>query len=261
MKHLVLVILGWITIINPITSQTTAQALLVSLNGSGFLIRNNKQSDLKQPSLFIPDDVVKINEGTAKLLLADGSEITIQRGQTYQIPKLSGKNTLALEEFSESKTKEQSYILRGEEHLAFPAKSNLTNSNKLQLNWKQIDSTSIVTFTIYKSETEEIQWQKKNISDASVSVNKSLPTGNYYWTLEGASQSFTEIGEITISELKSCSKPNSQNTSKDLLETISCYLQNEYYFEAVELLREGIKQYGANSIFSWIMSDHTKPKQ
>jgi hypothetical protein len=251
MKRLLIVYLWSFTGLHFGFCQNNTQALLISLDGRGYVQRNEKQLDLKQPGLFIANDLIRINEGIASILTADGSEIIIKEGQSFQVPQQVSNNYLAFGEISEKSSKMQAYILRGEDSFVFPTKSNLTYSNKLQLNWKQIDSTVIVTFTIYKSGTETIVWQKENISDSFVIVDNNLPRGDYYWTLEGVNGVFTEIGEFTITNEIVCGHSHSDSSTIEVLKTLHCFLQKEYYFEAMLLLNAGIKKHGENSIFAW----------
>lgn len=236
-------------ILIPITAcaQTQPQAILLSLNGKGKVKRGTKNIDLDHPGLFISNDIINITSGEAELLLVDGNDIRLSVGQTFKIPNTNSKNSFGT--FA-SASSPQYYNLRGENSSNLPLVSKLNKDKYLQLNWKELDSTSIVTFSVFDKVTDSLLFENKNIIGSQISVDIHFPQGNYYWTIVGQNSSFSEIGEFSVTTDASCIYSNT-TAPIEIMQNIDCLLKNNFLIEAFVLLDENISKYGNNSIFAW----------
>ncbi len=230
-------------------------ALLLSFKGSGKLIRGDEEMDLELPQSFISGDKVVLTDGSAKLLLFSGDEVSIVATNTYDIPSVeSASSTITSLASSEAKgsgllgQSGMAYRMRGENNV-FPVKSKIINTDNAIIRF-QFDEplTKPLSFKLVDSETQKTVWARENITDSTLSLSKiTFEQGkSYYWTLSGMPTGKPVMGVISSStnkDVKDIEANKDKKTHLDYIESILIFHRYNYYFEAHELLQEAIAKF------------------
>lgn len=158
-----------------------SSALLLSFEGSGKLIRGDEEMDLVVAQSFVPGDWVLVTEGNAKVLLFSGNEVSVVATNTYGIPGIESASS-TISNLIGSGTKGSgllgqsgmAYRMRGENSV-FPVKSKIVNSDNAIIRFHFNEPVqNPLSFKLVDSQTQKTVWARENISDSTLSLEKSF---------------------------------------------------------------------------------------
>ena len=245
-------------------------AVLLSVDKESYLIRKKDKIQVTVPMFFLTGDKVEVKSGKVVILMGDGSEKILRKGDKYIFRSKNRSRTTVESEYVFSKISSENHVdnmqttsaysLRSNNLLSvFPLSSKVFDRESSYIFWnKNFES---MNFRVYNLDSDSLVLEKK-IAGESLCLN-SLPVdspGVYYWVLSDDSKDVEKIGVITFVDDAEKRKLKSYN-DKSRLGLLSAYVhysENEYWFQAINIIDEAIKLYPDDELFTHIRSSITK---
>lgn len=232
-------------------------AILISLNGEGYVHRGGSKEPLKVPLTFQENDEVSVFMGSAVIMYYSGNEVVVNAGETYIIKKSVSENSetvfLAMEDSGTSKSllaqSGNIYGIRGMKNI-FPAKSKIAPNDKIILiNTFENAATLRLSITIKENKFQKEVWSEVFEDTILVIDSISLETGkSYHWNVSGTPRNIPELGTLVV-EARTGS-PIKTETKLDYLNAITMLYREDYVCKALELCIEARKKYPEITIFN-----------
>jgi len=232
-------------------------AILISLNGEGYVTRNNSKTSLKVPSTFEQSDVVSVFKGSAVIMYYSGKEVTVQAGETHTVTEVEESNTSSplfamVDSGTSNNLLAQSgniYSIRGMKHV-FPSKSKLHVNDSIVLLLKLENPADLQLAISIKESKIQKEVYTSSITDTIFQIsNIPLDVGKtYHWTVSGTPQNMPELGTIVVSETAVDAK--APETKLEYLDAITLQYRNDYVIKALQYTIEAKEKYPDVTIFN-----------
>jgi len=245
-------------------------AVLLSVDKESYLIRKKDKVQITIPMFFLTGDKIEVKSGKVVILMGDGSEKVLHKGDKYIFRSKNRNGTTVESEYVFSKISSENHVdnmqttsaysLRSNNMLSvFPLSSKVFNKKDSYIFWnKDLD---YMNFKVYDLDSDKLVWEKK-ITGRSFCLN-DIPvdgSGIYYWILSDDKTDLEKIGVVTFVEEAEKRKLKLFN-DKSRLGLLSAYVhysENEYWFQAVNVIDEAIKLYPDDELFVHIKRNITK---
>lgn len=267
MKATLLVLFLYFSITVIAQNNTETSAIMLSFNGKGEYFRNSKRNNIEFPQTFFNNDVIKISNGNAILLLGNGKEVVLKQGDSFEVPTITDNNLLSVDpklfrNYGIQSYKNTMFKLRSEEIklLISPISSKLIDKSNAYIYWKSDKKEKLkIKFRFYELLTDELVdsitiEDKNELHLGKINLEKGK---EYYWlyTLDGCENE--QMGAISVvSEDFSESLPKFKTKSKtEIIKAYNYYLSNEYIFEACHIIKKATQQFPKDSLFLFLQKN------
>lgn len=240
-------------------------AAFLSFNGEGNYYRSTKKTNLKFPMLFNSGDKIKLTEGNATLLIADGSEINLKAGTQYKVPHFKKEEMLVeldasiFQDYVGQSQSNSLVSVRGDSvyFKLYPISSKLIKPENCRIFWKVNTKQINYKFVLDNARTLEEVFKKDDFSDLKIelkSVNL-LPGVEYTWTLNAKEFKLEQFGFISVlTKEERLALPAFRFSNKmDYIKAFKYYEENEFYFDAYKLIEKASKKYPKTDLFKYIL--------
>lgn len=245
-------------------------AVLLSVDKESYLVRKKEKVQVTVPMFFLTGDKIEVKSGKVVILMGDGSEKILRKGDKYIFRSKNRSRTTVESEYVFSKISSENHVdnmqttsaysLRSNNLLSvFPLSSKVIDRKNSYIFWN-IDFESM-NFRVYDLDSDSLICEKK-IGGKSICLD-SLPVnepGVYYWVLSDDKKDIEKIGVVTFVEETEKRKLKSYE-DKSRLGLLSAYVhysENEYWFQAINIIDEAIRLYPNDELFTHIRSSITK---
>ncbi len=246
-------------------------AVLLSVSGEVDFERKGETSKLAIPQYFIENDQIEVQNGSVKIMYGSGDEKEFSSGITYKFLRtdfqesLFDNNESLLNIGSESHyMQSQSYSafsLRGseEEMTIFPLSSKVIDIENASILWKSKTKENIkLTFQIFLQNNDSLIWKANEVSNDEITLNSApIKEGElYYWTCVIPDSDFEQLGMITVldEEMKKNVMQFELNDKVDYLKAYVYYKQNEFWFDARNVIKKAMQEFPEIDLFKYILS-------
>jgi hypothetical protein len=253
-----LLILSLFSFVNITIAQenTTYSAILMSLDGEGFVVRDNKEIKLEPSQSLKSNDQLCIQKGNAVVLLFTGKEVPMNAISKYTIPFESNNQHSEISEMTNKVDKGNSllsqsgvaYQLRGQSKV-FPTTSKIISPSNaiLRIGYKNLSELNM-GLKVIDSQTQRVIYQIKSVSDSLVSLaDVPFEKGkSYYWVLNNTPQGKPEMGTLVMTDqadIQNIQLNNNPTSHYEYLNVISAYFNRKYYFETLQFINMAIDTY------------------
>ncbi len=263
MKNIIL-LFTFILLVSLGMSQTNSAAFL-SFSGEGTYKRGNANSKLKFPMLFSGGDKIKLTSGSALLMVADGSEISLASGNEYTIPHLKKEEMLVeldasiFQDFVVQSQSNSSVNLRGDSTslILYPISSKVINLEDARIFFSQENKKTNIVFELFDANSLDLIYETEKLENDLLNVKiLKLSAGiEYAWTMKIKETNTEQLGIISVLTEKEIAKqPKFQYNNKiDYLKAYKYYERNEFYFEAYNIIEKASKKYKNIDLFQYML--------
>jgi len=233
------------------------QAILLKIDGEGIVTRANEIVKLNIPFNFYAHDVVQVVQGSAKILQAEGNEIVLTKGQTYNFAHEKKSDENQIDERL-SKAMHQFYVMRDVEqgkraHVnILPDSFKSAQSSTIFLQWKDMQSLRAAFIMVARKNTSDTLIFEQFPADGRYNFEKELPPGEYHWVINMENDISMKSGSFNVTENTGPCAELKVTDDWSLLNMIACLMEAEYFYDALAYIEYGIEETGENSIFIYL---------
>lgn len=245
-------------------SQNNAAAFL-SYRGQGEYMRGNTNAQLKFPMLFNGGDKIKLTNGNAKLLIADGSEVNLAQGKEFIIPNLKKEEIIIELDASVF----QDYVVPSQSNsivslrsassslIIFPISSKVIKAENAVIFFSESINSSEISFKLFNSNTFKVIYETDKLTGKILELD-SLPLEkgiDYNWIIKLKGQNEKQLGIVSVLSDKEIAKlPKFEfNREIDYIKAYRYYEKNEFYFEAYNIIQTATRKYPDIDLFKYML--------
>lgn len=230
-------------------------AMMLSFEGEGFFVRNDKKVKLNLSQRFLSSDELIIEKGNAVIMLFSGKEIVLQAVSNYTIPAEDGIANAQIARMVSDKHTGRSllsqsgaaYQLRGQSKV-FPISSKILSVSNaiLKLDFENIADLKL-SLKVFDSQSQKVVYRQNAIADTFVSLAEvPFELGkSYYWVLSNTPGK-PEMGTVVMpaeTDFKDIQPIDTLQSHYDYIRAISFYYNEKYYFEALQVINMAMSKY------------------
>ena len=252
-------------------SQNNSAALL-SFDGEGSFTRGKNITQLRFPMLFNSGDKINLNTGNAHLMVSDGSEVHIVPLKEYSVPFLKNDEMIVefdasvFQDFTVESQSNSSVALRGQivSLVLYPISSKIIKNDNARIFLSSDSNDLDFSFKLLNANTLDEVYNIEKLSGNVLEV-RLLPLikgEEYIWTLKAKDTKIEQLGIIsTLTDNEIAEQPKFVLNNKiDYIKAYQYYEENEFYFDAYNVIEKANIRYKDIDLFKYILKKMTGQK-